>query len=543
MFANQSMRAYLDDFHKIVVEVKKTFYLGHVDSFYIHSKDEIERLFIDRVEETHDTVYYTIEFKGNVDFSKRYTLVENHGLQAPLEVRFIVKTKKFEELYSYDGDDLGAIYYPKHTDFALWAPTANAVDLELHLNGEVMLYRMKRTERGVHRYSIRWDLANAKYVYLVHVNNQVLRTADPYAMSSIGNNLLSAVIDSRKLPIMISTEKCAKMNHYTDAIIYEGHVRDFTSLYSAGTRTHGKFESLMETGTTCNLKSTGMDYIKELGITHIQLLPVADFATVDEFYPMYHYNWGYDPLQYGVPEGSFSSNPNDPYARVIEFRKLVNAFHANGIMVIMDVVFNHMYDIKASMMENCCPYYFFRYDENKELSNGSFCGNDFDSTMYMARKHILDMLKRWMVFYGVDGFRFDLMGILDIDTMNQVSELVKSIKPYGMVYGEGWNMPTALDNDMKAMIYNHGKMKDIAFFNDRFRDYLKGRTGDYDKMDQGFLTGDLSMTAAMTSVMTGSCLARYGSYFDDPNKSINYVECHDNATLWDKMAECCANES
>ena len=334
---------------------------------------------------------------------------------------------------------------------------------------------------------------------------------------------------------------CAIISHNNEAIIYEASVRDLTSLASSGTSTHGLFLSLCEEDTSYNGFSTGLSYIKELGITHIQLLPIFDFATVDENQRKRQYNWGYDPSQYNVPEGSFASDPNDPYARVAQLRKMINCFHSNGIRVNMDVVFNHMYDVSYSPFQKCVPYYYFRYNQAGYLSNGSYCGNDLDSCGTMVRKYIIDSISFWMKNYGIDGFRFDLMGILDIKTMNEIYKKAKSINSNALIYGEGWNMPTALNENEKASLINNDKMPGIAHFNDYFRDVVKGKTSDDERYDQGYLTGNVYKIKEMESALiANAAIAQgYDYIYSSPNHSISYVECHDNCTSWDKMKDCC----
>lgn len=540
-----AMHAYLDDFGSINIWIEKNFYGGKSDSFFLLAEDGFMKELVVKKRIEHETsVQYEMICPSDLEFGRDYRVREIHGLSVPLEIRMIVKKPEFNRMFEYDGDDLGSIYYPTHTDFALWAPTAVSVSVEITVNGERSMYAMEKGKRGVWRKSVRGNLKNALYVYFVERNGQVVRTLDPYGLSSDGNGWHSAVIDLeelRKIPfVKPETKECCGV----DAVIYEANVRDMTSLPSSGTKEHGTFAALCETGTTYEDLSTGLDYLCSLGVTHVQLMPVLDYATVDEYHPLINYNWGYDPAQYITLEGSYSSDPKDPYARMKEFRKLVALLHKNDIRVNLDVVFNHMYDSYASPYQKVIPYYYFRYTESGNLSNGSYCGNDFASETTMGRKYLLHVIKTLMKLYDVDGFRFDLMGILDVDTMNAIYEEAHSIKKDAMIYGEGWDLPTELDYRKKAMIMNQNQMPHIGHFNDYFRDVIKGKTSDDARYDRGYMTGDIGLGFSVLSALVGSVMTvPLFKRFEEPDQSINQTETHDNQTVWDKMHFCCSNES
>ena len=539
---SDNILAYMDDYGKVVVSVNRHFYQGKCDYFYISDNENFcHDCVISRIEERADVYIYELSIPCDIEIGKLYYLVENHGVQNVIQYRFIVKSKQFNNEFYYDGNDLGAHYHGKYTDFALWAPTANKVFVEIEDKHQTHVYMMNRSEKGVYRLRVNKDLERATYVYNVHVNGMAQICQDPYAVSSTANGERSAIINFDRLEKLEDDKKCAKIVNNNDAIIYEASVRDLTSLASSGTSTHGLFLSLCEDNTSYNGFSTGLSYIKELGVTHVQLMPIFDFATVDENQRKRQYNWGYDPSQYNVPDGSFASDPNDPYARVAQLRKMINCFHNNGIRVNMDVVFNHMYDVNYSAFQKCVPYYYFRYNQAGYLSNGSYCGNDLDSCGSMVRKYIVDSISYWMNNYGIDGFRFDLMGILDINTMNEVYKKAKSINPNAMIYGEGWNMPTALNDNEKASLMNNEKMPGIAHFNDYFRDVVKGKTSDDERYDQGYITGNVYKIKEMESALIANAAIApgYDYIYSNPNHSISYVECHDNCTSWDKMKDCC----
>jgi pullulanase len=378
----------------------------------------------------------------------------------------------------------------------------------------------------------------------VQVNGSWTTSTDPIARSSTANNTASVVIDYTKVSVENFSHCLAPLTRPTDAILYELSVRDFTAQPESGVTHRSKFLGLTESHTTTpNGISTGLDHIVELGVTHVQLMPIYDFATVDEDNPNAFYNWGYDPLQYNVPEGSYATDPSDPVLRVKEARQMIQAFHQKGLRVIMDVVYNHVYDMDTNAFEKIVPYYYFRRSATGALSNGSFCNNDIDSNRLMVRKFILDSCKCWMEAYDVDGFRFDLMGVLDIDTMNAIVAQSKALKPEAMIYGEGWNMPTILPEDLKANMGNQAKMPQIAHFNDFFREHVKGKTSHDEIGVKGYCAGDVSYLEAMKSAMTGTCVPGLVKVFDQPTQSVNYVECHDNHTSWDKLKECCKEDT
>ena len=539
------MKAFLDDFGKVQVCLSKDYYNGSAGGFYLTGDDGTCSDCVIRGVEEHDREKrYDLTIPAVFTFGRSYTIHESHGKQVPLQIRHIVRTAEFDRRFTYHGDDLGAFYHMDHTDFAVWAPTAIHVYLRLIApDGNVSLYPMTRGEKGVYRVRAEGNLKRHMYVYLIERDGIMVESIDPYGLSSDANSRHSAVIDVSEINKFEDPGVSSVMNSPADAVIYECSVRDMTSSKETGTETHGKFISLSETGTSFKGHPTGLDYLADLGITHVQLQPVMDFLTVDEAHPERSYNWGYDPEQFFSLEGSFSTNASDPYARVIEFRKMIAALHAKGLRVTLDVVFNHMYDVGKSPFDRIVPYYYFRYNEKGWLSNGSYCGNDLDSTRPMMRKLYLDVIRLYMNLYNIDGFRFDLMGILDVDTMNEIYRTARSVRPDVLIYGEGWDMPTALTDEQKARIYNQHRMPGIGHFNDTFRDIAKGKTGDDGKYDKGYLTGDLGMAFDMCSALSGNTKGNpYFLRFDNPIQSINALETHDNATAWDKMHMCCAEE-
>lgn len=542
---NTSMEAFLDDYGKIIVYVSHRFYNGKCDQFTLIEQGVFSSTCqIREVVSKENYTQYTLIGPADLVMGKEYWVLEDHGHRAVLQARHIVQTTRFDEEYAYEGMDLGASCSQNGTLFVLWAPTAIDVKVEIQRQDQVFCVPMKKTEKGTFRVFVEGDFDGGAYVYLVKVNGEVHQTVDPYAISSLANGRRSGLVNLQRISTLTHRECLKPLTSFTDATIYEISVRDFTHAKTSGTSTHGKFLSLCQEKTTFQNVETSLDYLKSLGISHIQLMPVADFATVEEEYPDLVYNWGYDPLQYNCPEGSYSSNPNDPRVRVMELQQLVSCMHAKGLRVNMDVVYNHHYDIRLSAFDACVPYYYFRVGSEGYLSNGSFCGNDTDSTKRMMRKYMVDSILNWIKIYDVDGFRFDLMGIHDIDTMNLIVQQGRNAKPDLMVYGEGWNLPTALDEGLKACQSNNVKMPQVSHFNDVFRDVVKGKTSEYDVRAKGYLTGNLYQAYEMRSCLIAHSSAHKDCYkiYQQPYQSINYVECHDNATGWDKLKDCCKEE-
>ena len=539
-----AMHAYMDEYRKVLIKLNTNFYQGRSDYFYITSNQgHYVELKVVSVDDHPNSRLYSLAIEEELPFGLEYTVHESHGLTAPLEMRLICQTKRFSDEFYYEGNDLGATFYPNKTNFVLWAPTASFVAVKLQLKNTVKVVAMKRHEKGVYKVTVEGNFSKALYTYLVTRNGETVETVDPYGLSSNANSEKSAVIDLKILEKEKKYTPTTQIENLVDSVIYECSIRDMTSSSNSGTTTHSKFLSLAEEHTSFKGVWTGISYLRNLGVSHVQLQPVLDYVTVDELHPDRNYNWGYDPSQYLTLEGSYSTDPSDPYSRMVEFKHLVSMFHKNDMRVTLDVVFNHMYNVENSPFHKTVPYYFFRYSDNANLSNGTFCGNDFASEKPMARKYIIEVCKKLVQLYDVDGFRFDLMGILDIKTMNSIREEVLKIKKDAVFYGEGWDMPTILDPKEKACIIHQNEMKDIGHFNDYFRDTVKGRTSDDSKYDKGYITGALDKAFAMCSAVSGNVLNDpYFYRFDDANKTINSIETHDNGTVWDKMRSCCNEE-
>lgn len=455
----------------------------------------------------------------------------------------------------YTGNDLGAVYSPKMTRFKVWAPEAESVKLNLYKQGEgdnlIEQHIMKKSANGTYVFEKQGDCNGIYYTYTIVNHGEEQEAVDPYTKAAGVNGQRGMVINLAKTnPQGFELDGYRNPEHITDAIIYEGSVRDFTMDESSGVFHNGKFLGLTEANTTNHFgEATALDYISGLGVTHVQILPAFDFETVDEKNQKAQYNWGYDPDNYNVPEGSYAVSPYDGAVRIQEMKQMVLALHSRGIGVIMDVVFNHTYRRDDSNLQKIVPGYYYRSDETG-YTNGSGCGNEVASDRPMVQKLIVDSLIYWAKEYHIDGFRFDLMGVLDIDTMNVIAERLKEIRPDIYLYGEGWNGgPSSLAEEKCAFKASAKKMPGIGMFNDDIRDTIKGSVF-YDE-HLGFVNGGTHLENALRYGITGAVAHpqvdydAYGSkpWAKEPGQSINYVSCHDNYTLWDKLSVSCPEAS
>lgn len=450
----------------------------------------------------------------------------------------------------YDGNDLGAVYTKKYTAFRLWAPTADAVTLCLYREGDGDCLSdtlpMKRDVQGTWTIRVDGDLRHVYYTYRLERSGKTVESQDPYSVAVGVNGQRSMVLDLKETdPENFKEDHGPVFSNRTDLVICEISVLDSTADGSSGVKYPGKYLGLAEKGTKNKEgEATGLDYLKSLGITHVQIMPMYDFASIDEAAPKKReYNWGYDPLNYNVPEGSFSTDPFHGEVRIREMKEMIAAFHREGIGVIMDVVYNHTYDLD-SCLQKCEPDYYYRMNGTR-YSNASACGNEIASEQPMMRKYIVESVCYWAREYHVDGFRFDLMGVLDIDTMNEISRRLKEINPYIILYGEGWTGGTSTMPEFRRAMKRNARMLDgIGMFSDDIRDMVRGHVF-YNK-DCGYVSGKEKMKVAVRYCATGGVwhpqvdyavytYAVGGTWTDTPEKVINYVSCHDNLTLWDKL--------
>ena len=447
----------------------------------------------------------------------------------------------FEARFTYHGDDLGAFWSEEKTAFRVWAPTAQAVSILFYRagnGGEVLTRQQMHPDVNGTWYAQRvGDLKGLYYTYLVNVDGRETEACDPYARAVGVNGQRAMILDETDTQPEGWDEDTNPFTGkgITDAVLYELHIRDLSMHRSSHIRNKGKFLGLTETGRkTRGGNPAGLDHIRSLGVTHIHLLPVYDYGYTDEASSRPQYNWGYDPENFNVPEGSYATNPFDGSVRVKEMKQMVKAVHDAGMGVVMDVVYNHVYDAGRFPFNQIVPGYFSRIDENGCYSNGSCCGNDTASERSMVRKYIVDSVNYWADAYHIDGFRFDLMGLLDTETMNEIVRTVHSRHPNVIFYGEGWQMETQTVRPgvELAVQSNSPKMPGVSFFSDTIRDLLRGSI--FDSHAPGFVSGAVCDKNALNA-----CFMGMPGWAARPEQCVNYVSCHDNNTLIDRLALAC----
>lgn len=477
------------------------------------------------------------------------------------DVEVKLRYDKIEDFPIYQGEDLGVTYSPEKTTFKFWSPNAQAgrvfiydEDLESTI---ISSHKMKIDEKGVWSVSVNKNLEGKFYTFQIkRYNDWKNESPDPYSIACGRNGRRSQIVDLTKTnPVGWEADQRPSLVKPNDIIIYELHVRDVSISENSGIQQKGKYLGLAELETLSpDGLATGIDHIKELGVTHVHLLPVFDFRSIDESKSEAErkYNWGYDPHLYNVPEGSYASDASDGRIRIKEFKTMVKAFHDAGIRVVMDVVYNHTGSKNWNPFDRLVPRYYFRYDEEGKKSNASACGNETASERPMVRNFILQSVKYWAEEYHIDGFRFDLMGIHDIETMNLVSETLNKIDPSIFVYGEGWNAgESPLPEKDRAIKANATKLDQVAVFSDDIRDGLKGHVFTPDA--KAFISGEKDMEESVKFGIVGATQHPQVDYTkvnystapwaNQPAQCINYVSCHDNNTLYDRIDLSCPDAS
>ncbi len=471
----------------------------------------------------------------------------------PEEWRELFSSKEFEEEYFYDGGDLGAVYDADRTEFAVWAPTAERVELLLYSTGSdneegaehLGRLPLEKGEKGVWRRSVKGNLAGVYYTFLVTADGETKETADIYAKAAGVNGQRSMVVDLKAAEPEGWEKEHDRLlfeKHPKSPVIWEVHVKDFSNDAHSGVPEafRGKFKAFTceETGLDGDLsKPTCVSWLKKMGITHVHILPMYDYGSVDEAGEAGQFNWGYDPVNYNVPEGSYSTDPFRGEVRIRECREMIQALHQAGIRVVMDVVYNHTYSVD-SWFQRTVPYYYYRQNADGSFSNGSVCGNDTASERLMYRKYMVDSVLYWAREYHLDGFRFDLMGLHDVETMNAVRRALNGL-PGGeniLMYGEPWaGGPTAMqEGKVQAVKANAALLEEgIAFFNDDTRDAIKGSVFFAEK--PGFVNGKPGMEEQIRSSVLAWCDGKGGYQPHSPRQVLSYVSAHDNYTLWDKL--------
>ena len=435
------------------------------------------------------------------------------------------------------------VYSGDRTEFSVWSPKADDARVLLYRSAldtaAFMTCDMKKSEGGLWKVAVREDLKGAFYAFQVKMDGQWLEETAGIAAKAVGvNGWRGAVIDWNETdPEGWAEDRSPKIKP-SDIIVYELQHRDFSIHANSGIANKGKFLALTEQGTVNpDGLSTGIDHLKELGVTYIQLLPSTDFATIDETrLEDNQYNWGYEPLNYNAVEGSFSTDPYDPVTRIKEFKQMVQALHAAGFRVILDVVYNHTTNASNTGFERTMPGYFYRMREDGTFFNGSGCGNETASEREMFRKYMIESLEWWMKEYHIDGFRFDLMAIHDIDTMNQISERLHAIDPDVVIYGEGWAaMDPAYPSDQIAIKVNTHMLDKVGAFSDNIRDAVRGPLG---CENAGFMDGVKGNKANIEFGIAGGVEHPQVSverWTNNPLQHVSYVSCHDDHCLRDRL--------
>lgn len=450
---------------------------------------------------------------------------------------------------AYSGNDLGAVYTKEATTFKVWAPTASKVAVKLYKTGssteegaqDISTTAMTKGEKGVWSVKLTGDKKNLYYTYLVTIDGVTRETADVYAKAAGVNGNRSMVVDLDSTdPEGWDKDEHILYDNPTDAVVWEVHVKDFSSSEVSGVsvKYKGKYLAFTENGTTLNDEgqySTCIDYIKKLGVTHVQLLPVYDYATVDESVKdSDEFNWGYDPKNYNVPEGSYSTDPFDGNVRIKEFKQMIMALHKAGIGVIMDVVYNHTFTADGSWFDITVPGYYYRLKPDGTLSDGSGCGNETASDHLMYRKYMIDSVLYWINEYHIDGFRFDLMGVHDVDTMNELRKAVDNSFKGGekvIIYGEPWTGGDLGTSAVTAVKQNVRQLDSrVGAFNDEFRDAVKGHV--FNALEKGFVQDGSAAGKLMAGIGANTVT---NVMFNQPTQTVSYVSAHDNFTLYDKL--------
>ena len=474
----------------------------------------------------------TLELAEELDYSKEYT-ISFRGSELKLTLPDYFSSKEFEDEFTYTGNDLGVTITEGSTFFRVWAPTAMKIELNLYAEGNggtaESVVEMNKAEKGTWTLTANGDLTGKYYTYTAYFDGKVNKDiVDPYARTTGVNGQRGMIADVNKIAPEGWSDDSRKTYPVNDLEIYELHVRDFSIAANSGIsdENKGKYLAFTEKGTkTSDGVPTGIDHLVDLGVTSVHLLPVYDYGSVDESkLDKPQFNWGYDPVNYNTPEGSYSTDPYHGEVRVKEFKQMVQALHNEGIGVIMDVVYNHTYNTQYCFNQ-LVPGYFYRPGQNT-----SGCGNDVASERSMVSKFIVDSVSYWASQYHLDGFRFDLMGILDVDTMNAVRAAVDEIDPSIIIYGEGWNMGSVPTKSgvLMANYTNAAMTPGIAYFSDTIRDMIKGSV--FDATEKGYVNGDPKHAKAIINTVQYT-----KKWCPSPTQIINYADCHDNLTLWDKI--------
>ena len=467
---NNEFYSYLDGFDTITLIIPKSIYDENAKYSLIGDGEVIDLTIKERYDLGNEEKI-VVSFDAYLKLELSYSVGDTNNNISLLRMGKIHRASLFDSIYYYKKNDLGYIYTKETTKFKIWAPTAQYVGIELiSPSGLKMVCNSTYRTQGIWRTIIDKDLEGYKYRYIINLNGKTKKTVDPYTISASANGKYGYIVDKEKFYKMKYSLRHTKSNE--NIIIYETSIRDFTSLFKDDEKS-----STYELFTSLDLKTkegtpAGIKYLKSLGVTHIQIMPMFLFGGIDELNPKAKYNWGYNPVLYNVPSGAYTLNPSDPYERINNLKEMIDILHKNGFKVVMDVVYNHVYNYDTFPFEIMCPGYMYRYKDGM-LTAYSGCKNDVNSRKNMVRKYIIDSVKYWHSEYALDGFRFDLMGLIDFETINDIALDLKESDPNILIYGEGWKMIASNESDNLAHMYNKSVISDVAFFNDRFREAIK----------------------------------------------------------------------
>ena len=471
-----------------------------------------------------------------IEYSDDTVIGNKFGDEPSLSEKY--SSDEFEEKYTYLNDDLGVTYSKDSSSFKVWAPTAEWVKLCLYQSGDVdnsdLLEEidMEQGDRGVWSVNVEGDIEGTYYTYKVEVDEKEYEACDPYAkaVGVNGDRAMVVDLDATDPEDWDSDYNKNGINDLSSAVIYEISVRDFSADSSSGVseENRGKYLAFTEHDTKNNYgDTTGIDYIKNLGVNYLQIMPIQDYSYQDEKRND-EYNWGYGTKNFFAPEGSYSSNPYDGHARIKETKEMIKSIHNEGMGVVLDVVYNHVFSASDFCFNKIVPDYFTRIDEDGKYSNGSYCGNDTATERAMVKKYIIDSVLYWAREYHVDGYRFDLAGLIDVETMNEIVAELHTLNPNIIIYGEGWAMPTVStkEDTLFATQRNSEKTPQVGYFDDSIRNRVKGGSND---SGLGYVTGKGNVEEIKNSLVGDA------GWTTNSKQIINYVSCHDDATLWDKL--------
>ncbi|WP_306718442.1 type I pullulanase [Alloscardovia criceti] len=502
-----------------------------------------------------DTHVWLVEGDNTLYYSWQAAIASaGYAQRDPHAYDMAIHSELFDKRWGYSGW-LGYRYSQEFTEFRLWAPTAQKVDLVLYtdisnsspIKRSIPMLRgtvhdeedHSKNTHGVWFLRLNGDINGTVYAFAVHhKNGQVKYSVDPYARAIIGDGARSVVLSPHALSpdgftVKHGEEAFWRTDNPSSSVVCEMHIRDFTISHTSGVprQLRGTYKGACTSGTTNTYgSSTGIDYIQDQGYSYIQLQPVADYHKFYNSSGEQRYNWGYDPQNYNVPEPSYSSNPNNPVTPIHELKRMIQKYHERGIGVILDVVYNHTYSSLTHSFQLTVPDYYYRMNPDGSFADGSGCGNETASEKEMCRKYIIDSVMYWASEYGVDGFRFDLMGLHDVDTMNALRARLDELDPHILMYGEGWDMGVHIAADKKAKKDNAALTPRIGYFNDTVRDGVKGAEV-YGYIKGGFVSNEAGEGIIAKGLLGSSELTSFTS----PHQVVNYIEAHDNYNLNDLL--------